>query len=281
MHSFRSQRVELADTTLEVLEAGEGPLTIVCTHPYSDTTGPQPNGRLTQALADVGRTFYLVPRATGNSSPESDVAKLGMHQTVDDIEAVRQALGIERWVVSGMSTGAMTAVEYTLRYPGSTQGLIAIGGAASWHFLEDPNCLYNPAHPEAWREEQARNALDGSEEAGKQWLRTVLELSLQRKELLDGIVEASAISPPRLAAIRDELIGVWDREDDLPTIAVPALIGVGRHDTQCPIAASELMAERIPNATLVVFEDSNHFPYEEEPEAFRQAMREFAARLQA
>ena len=224
--------------------------------------------------------IYLVPRGTGNSAPESEVAKLGMHQTVDDIESVRRALGIERWVVSGMSTGAMTAVEYTLRYPESTRGLIAIGGAASWHFLEDPNCLYNPAHPEAWREEEARNALDGS--GGRQGMaRTVLDLSLQHKEHLDRLVEASAISPPRLAAIRDELIGVWDREADLGTIAVPALIGVGRHDTQCPIAASELMAERIPDATLVVFEDSNHFPYEEEPEAFRRAIRAFATRLTA
>ena len=90
------------------------------------------------------------------------------------------------------------------------------------------------------------------------------------------MVEQSAISPARLDAIRTELIGVWDREDDLGSIAVPTLIGVGRYDTQCPIAASELMANRTPDATLVVFEHSGHFPYEEEPEEFRQATRAFA-----
>jgi proline iminopeptidase len=60
---------------------------------------------------------------------------------------------------------------------------------------------------------------------------------------------------------------------------VPVLVGVGRHDTQCPIAASELIADRVPDATLVVFEESNHFPFAEEPEAFRRAIGEFAARL--
>jgi proline iminopeptidase len=281
MHSFQSQLVELDDTTIEVLEAGQGPLTIVCTHPYGDTSGEHPNGQLTQALADIGRTFYVVPRGTGRSAPEADPRKLGMFQTVDDMEAVRVALGVERWVASGMSTGAMTAIEYALRYPAATSGVIAIGGAASWHFLEDPNCLYNPAHPEAWREEEARNALDGSDEAGAHWLRTVLELSLQRTELVDSLVAASAISGPRLAAVRDELIGAWDREAELGQIEVPVLIGVGRHDTQCPIAASELMAARIPAATLAVFEDSNHFPYEEEPEAFRAAIRQFSTRFAA
>jgi hypothetical protein len=52
-------------------------------------------------------------------------------------------------------------------------------------------------------------------------------------------------------------------------------------DTQCSIAASELMAARIPDASLAIFEDSNHFPYEEEPDAFREAIRRFATRLWA
>jgi proline iminopeptidase len=281
MHEFTSRRVDIGDSTLEVLEAGEGDPTFVCTHPYADTTGPHPAGGLSDAFADAGRTFYLVPRGTGRSDPEQDPEKLGMHQTVDDLDAVRRALGVERWVVGGASTGGMTAVEYALRYPDSTSGLVSVGGASSWKFVEDPDCIYNPEHPEAWREEQARNALDGSEEAGRQWIRTVLELSLHRKELLDQLVDGFQISGPRLARIREELIGRWDREDDLVSVRVPALVACGRYDTQCPLAASLLMAERLPNATLVVFEESNHFPYAEEPTAFRQAVAELAARVEA
>jgi len=78
----------------------------------------------------------------------------------------------------------------------------------------------------------------------------------------------------------EELIGRWDREEDLSEVTMPALIACGRHDTQCPIAASLLMAERIPRARLVVFDDSNHFPFEEEPEAFHRAIFDFAATLE-
>lgn len=280
MREFLSRRLEVGETTLEVLEAGEGPLTFVCTHPYADTTGPHPAGGLTDALAAVGRALYIVPRGTGGSDPESDPAKLGVYQLVDDLDAVRKTLGINRWIVCGASTGAMTAVEYAIRYPVSTQGLVSAGGAASWKFLLDPACIYNPDHPEAWREEEARLALDGSEQAAQHWIRTVLDLSLERKELLDRLAAGFSISAPRLDAVRDELIERWDREDDLSMIRVPALVACGRHDTQCPLQASVEMAARLPDAVLVVFDGSNHFPYEEEPEAFSDAIVEFARKIE-
>lgn len=280
MHDFESRPVDLGGVTLEVLEAGVGALTFVCTHPYLDTSGPRPGGALTEALADAGRTLYLVPRGTGGSDPEEDPAKLGVMQTVADLEALRNALGIESWIVCGASTGGMTALEYAVRYPAATRGLVSVGGAASWKFLEDPACIYNPAHPDAWREEEARLALDGSDDANRRWISTVLELSLERRELLAGMANRVAISGPRLERVREELIGRWDREDDLGSLMMPALIACGRHDTQCPIAASMLMAERLPAARLAVFEHSNHFPFEEEPEAFRRAVLEFAATVE-
>jgi proline iminopeptidase len=279
MRDFEARRVDLGDTTVEVLEAGTGGLTFVCTHPYMDTSGPHPVGGLTDALAAAGRALYLVPRGTGGSDPEDDPEKLGVMQTVADLEALRIKLEIESWIVCGASTGGMTAVEYAIRHPAATRGLVAVGAAASWRFLEDPACIYNPAHPEAWREEEARTALDGSDEANQRWIRTVLELSLEQKDLLDRIARGFTISGPRLERVREELIGRWDREDDLAGLTIPALIACGRHDTQCPISASMLMAQRLPGARLVVFEHSNHFPFEEEPEAFRRAILEFAESL--
>ena len=280
MPDFESRRVDLGDTTLEVLEAGSGSLTFVCTHPYLDATGPRPGGAFTEALARAGRTLYLVPRGTGRSDPESDPARLGVMQTVADLDTLRRFLGVDSWVVCGASTGGMTAVEYAVRHPAATRAIVSVGGAASWRFLEDPACIYNPAHPEAWREEAARSALDGSDEADARWIRTVLDLSLERKELVDRLARATSISAARLERVREELVGRWDREGELAGLAMPALIACGRNDTQCPVSASVLMADRLPQGRLVIFERSNHFPFEEEPEAFRQATLEFAATLE-
>ena len=52
---------------------------------------------------------------------------------------------------------------------------------------------YNPAHPEAWREAEARQALDGSEEANQRWIRTVLDLSLERLRYLSDVMPANCV----------------------------------------------------------------------------------------
>src|SRR5271156_5504311 len=69
-HRFRSRMIDLSDTRLEVLEAGKGPTTFVCTHPYFDASGPFPAGGLTEALASAGRTLYVCPRGTAASAEE-------------------------------------------------------------------------------------------------------------------------------------------------------------------------------------------------------------------
>src|SRR6202042_3363246 len=112
----------LSDTQLEILEAGEGPTTFVCTHPYFDVSAPFPAGGLTEALASAGRTLYGCPRGTANSADEPRREKLTLSQLADDTEAIRQELGIQKWVPAGSSTGGMTAMVYGIRYPNSTRG---------------------------------------------------------------------------------------------------------------------------------------------------------------
>ncbi len=74
-----------------------------------------------------------------------------------------------------------------------------------------------------------------------------------------------------------EVTGVlrdWDRLEDLPRISVPTLILLGRYDLTTVETARE-MERRIPHSKLVVFEESGHFMYLEEPETFLREVRSF------
>lgn len=274
---FSSRLVEIPGATIEIWEAGSGPLTSVYQHAYMDPVGPFPGGGFGEALVGPGRTIVVVPRGAGRSSDSPNPRLLTMSQLADDMEAVRRRLGVEQWVVAGWSTGGMAALIYGLRYPEATQALVLSGTAPSYRFFEDPDCLYNPLNPVAWREEEARNALDGSHAASKRWIRTVLSLSLHDKSVLDDLVEHSDIVPERLMAVRDEVLAdpPWNVEAELGSIRCPTLLLCGRHDTQCPLRWSELIHERVAGSELVVFEDSNHFPFEEEPERFRHTVAAF------
>jgi proline iminopeptidase len=56
-------------------------------------------------------------------------------------------------------------------------------------------------------------------------------------------------------------------------LGAPTLVVVGR-DVICPPSQAKRLRDGIPDSELVVFEQSGHFPWLEEPEAFFGAVRE-------
>ena len=66
----------------------------------------------------------------------------------------------------------------------------------------------------------------------------------------------------------------WDRLSEMGRITVPCLIVSGLHDELTPEGAM-LMQDVLPNATSVVFPNSSHTPFFEEPEAYFTALRDF------
>ena len=67
-------------------------------------------------------------------------------------------------------------------------------------------------------------------------------------------------------------------KEQLPSVTAPTLVTVGRHDWVTPVSSSETIAGLMPNAELVVFENSGHSPQQEEAELWRATVREFLDR---
>jgi pimeloyl-ACP methyl ester carboxylesterase len=70
----------------------------------------------------------------------------------------------------------------------------------------------------------------------------------------------------------------FDLVSRLGEIKVPTLVTVGRHDWVTPLEASEEIAAKVPNAELVIFENSGHSPQVEEHERFISVVRDFLDR---
>lgn len=58
-----------------------------------------------------------------------------LNNNVEDMEALRQYLGLEKIVVIGSSYGGMVALSYAIRYPQHVSHLIVIATAANSRFL--------------------------------------------------------------------------------------------------------------------------------------------------
>lgn len=75
------------------------------------------------------------------------------------------------------------------------------------------------------------------------------------------------------ALLRDHTVADW--RDVLPRIDVPLLAIAGRHCPFWPPASSEFVAKTVPYGDVVVFEDSGHVPFLEQPEAFNEILGGF------
>jgi pimeloyl-ACP methyl ester carboxylesterase len=70
----------------------------------------------------------------------------------------------------------------------------------------------------------------------------------------------------------------WDRTADLGRIGSPTLVTVGRYDEITP-ACSETLRDGIPDARMVVFEESSHCAHLEEPERYARVVEEFLTEI--
>lgn len=75
----------------------------------------------------VYRVVLFDQRGCGRSRPHASVEANTTWHLVDDIEAIRAALGIDRWIVFGGSWGATLALIYAQAHPGRAAHLVLRG----------------------------------------------------------------------------------------------------------------------------------------------------------
>jgi len=74
-----------------------------------------------------------------------EVSDLGFEAFVDDLEAVADKLGYERFPLLGISQGCAVAIEYAVRHPERVSGLVLIGGYAQAGAITPPRRSRNCA----------------------------------------------------------------------------------------------------------------------------------------
>jgi proline iminopeptidase len=270
-------------TTLSGETVGEGTGTpCLCLHggPGTDSSG------LRRSLAPLAealgvRLVFYDHRGHGRSE-WVPVEQCTQDQLVADVEGVRQALGLGRVHVLGISWGGFLALMYAARHPDSLRSLAVVGAAASGDFMRraEDNAR-RQATPEQWTAYQA--LWDGSladDESFQRAFDTIRPLYF-----FDGgrAAENSTVRAGiryRLAVRRfiiEHEYARYDCRSELGRISCPTLVMVGRHDWICPVDQAEEIHRLIPHSELEVFEASGHSPQVEEPDAFVRRFRAFLA----
>jgi len=190
---------------------------------------------------------------------------------VDDAARVIREWGRGPVVWVGLSMGGMVGQGVAIRYPELLRGLV----------LANTTSQYSDEGRAAWAQRIAAVEAGGLEAIAD----TVME------RYFNASFRAS--QPDRVAQFRAQLLrtdpkgyvacchalGAVNWLGRLPQVKCPTMIIAGALDVGTPVAMSQAMAGRIPDATLVVFDEASHLSVVEQPALFAQTVREFIAGL--
>ncbi len=238
-------------------------------------------GDLTGMIDDLATVHRWDQRGCGRSERRGPYS---IARSVADLDEVRRHSGHDRVTVLGHSWGAELALHYAVAHPGRVTALVYVSGPGLGR-------AYLPEYKKTVAAVLAPHSVRIDELTGKD--RTPdedHELLLLRASAgladRDGALDRMRrLATPRYEAndecaktIGAEISGQSesDRIAACRTLGVPALIVHGAKDLRPPTVVDSL-TEALPGAARVVIDDAAHYPWVENPAAFRTAVREFLA----
>ena len=183
-------------------------------------------------------------------------------------DAVRllDALGVESAHVYGLSMGGMVAQELAIRFPDRVRALVL---GATWHggpgvALPSARVAADFARRTAPREVRAEIV------AGI--LFTDEYRAREPERVREHVLRLAQHPASPQGLLSHGLASTWhDTRARLGQVQAPTLVLHGAQDRLTPVANASVLAERIPDATLVVLPDAGHGYLLQDPAASHQA----------
>lgn len=245
---------------------------------------------LAQHAGDDYTVFLYDQFGVGHSDEPApgDFDRYTMDHYRDELEAVRQAIDPEgSFSVYGQSWGGMLAQEYALEYGEQLDSLILANTLANTKTaFESMRSVLDelPEDAQATIEEyESRRAYDAPEyEAALDGAyrdhvcRTgeYPQPVLSTFERVNADVYGLMWGPNEYVLLETARLRDWGVRDQLRDIDVPTLVLSGEYDEIDPSIARDI-ADRIPDSSLHVFDDSSHMPFWESPDAHYDVVESF------
>jgi len=229
------------------------------------------------ALAE-GRTLVRYDER-GSGVSDRNVTRFSLDAWVEDLEAVVDAAGLDRFSLLGLSNGAAVAIAYAARHPERVSQLVLYGGFPQGRLRRDPS---SRARAEA--EVMLSMIRVGWGQANPAFRRTfttlfVPDATQEQMIWFDEMQRISAV--PETAALMRLAREEVDVSGLLEQVVTPTLVMHAQEDAAVPFEQGRELALAIPNARFVPLEGRNHILLADEPawEAFLRELKAFLPTL--
>jgi len=235
------------------------------------------------ALGDAYELLLYDQRGTGHSTGRDDLTRLTMNTFVEDLDAVRRAVGCERVILLGHSFGGLLAMYYALAHPTRMEALILVDSdPSSYRLWQGHRSILGSRRTNEDRQrlatlQQADNFMSDAK-VTTQYFTVHLRWYFADPERVhqldlgfdDERLRNFAVT---IRALRSDL-GEYDVTGRLGAISCPTLIVYGEASV-FPHEAGQVLASAISGSTLVRIPGAGHFPHMETPAEFAAAIRAF------
>jgi proline iminopeptidase len=258
-------------------------------------------GPCAKPLEEKYNVIWYDQRGTGKSERDLSYDAYATTSHVEDIRRVQEVVGVQQVILVAHSWGGMLAGFYAARYPEKVKAFININGTGS--FLDIDHNLIN--YLKEFYKSDPKKMADARkvEEMPHGFLKFIRRAKLAREAGL--YYKDYAKTKKEIASYLEQAVisGEYTKEeikesDDalrmamdyhsldtaeiysiLPEIKASTLVIAGAYDKIVDTDSLEKYQRAIPNAKLVIFENSGHHPFQEEPDKFYSVINDFITQL--
>jgi pimeloyl-ACP methyl ester carboxylesterase len=267
---------------LAVYTLGSGLPLLLFPSPHGMTLNSTAESPLTQILAGIDRRVITFdpPGAYRSTRP----ARVDMTEMLECAQVALEICRVHAAVdVVGHGMGGLCALSMAIELPRMVNRIVLINAASGLTSIQRNHGIpwYWPVTSRKfWKwiklSLQVRSGR-GSLASHKQLVRLTRHASYYNKNLIPEITihQDDFSRPAPLRSRWDRTARQVDYSDRLGRIWSQTLVCAGRHDPQTPPGCSQELAAGIPSARQVIFEQSGHYPYIEEPACFENELIQF------
>src|SRR5262249_36733637 len=251
--------------------------------------GPGYSSEYLAALAGLGDAFTLVllnPRGTDGSTAPADEGAYTTGDYVADVEELRVHLGEARLNLLGHSHGGIVALAHAAQHPTHVRRLVASHTLVRFH-RDEMEEIMRRHEDEPWYddaklalEQEDKGEYSSDEElreiARRFWPMYFATFDEHAAAYLDEYLVPTTPNPDPLRLFNDG-IEEWDMRPELARVSAPTLVSTGDHDFICGPASAEDIAGGIAGSQKIIIDRCGHFPFVEQPDAFRSAVERFVS----
>ena len=192
---------------------------------------------------------------------------------VDDLEALRAELGIEKAHFAGHSLGGMIGPAYARRYPGRvlTLGLLS---TAAFRTADDSARVKGVVA--AMREKGIPPVLEALKD---RWFTP--EFAAAKPDVISRRMQQVIDCDPAVFLSVFDIYAETEMAPWIGELTAPSLVLTGENDGGCPPRLNQLIAKALPNSELVILQGLRHAILLEAPEKVAGPMLAFLANHQS